>query len=59
MLESDTNVPAPRLLVRYPSEANIETATKLLKLGLDKSLIMTATGISLEQLEQLKKELGF
>jgi hypothetical protein len=26
MLESDTNVPAPRLLVRYPSEANIETA---------------------------------
>ena len=26
MLESDTNGPAPRLLVRYPSEANIETA---------------------------------
>lgn len=41
------------------AEANIETATKLLKLGLDKSLVLTATGISLERIEQLKKELGF
>ncbi|MEI6806784.1 MAG: hypothetical protein WCK49_09820 [Myxococcaceae bacterium] len=41
------------------TEANIETATKLLKLGLDKSLIGTAIGISLEGLEELKKELGF
>ncbi len=26
MLESDTKVPAPRRLVRYPSDANKETA---------------------------------
>jgi len=26
VLESDTNVPAPRFLVKYPSDTNIETA---------------------------------
>ncbi|MBH1988517.1 MAG: hypothetical protein I8H75_00125 [Myxococcaceae bacterium] len=40
------------------AESKVETAIKLLKLGLDKSLIATATDLVLEQVEQLEKELN-
>ncbi|MBH1988480.1 MAG: Rpn family recombination-promoting nuclease/putative transposase [Myxococcaceae bacterium] len=40
------------------AEGKVETAIKLLKLGLDKSLIAAATDLVLEQIEQLEKELN-
>lgn len=40
------------------TEANIETATNLLRLGIEKVAIATGTGLSIERIEQLEKEIA-